>query len=1073
MPTSVWSKTSPVDIHQIYTRLSWVKEEQTPAGSSRSELNHYTDVFTANKNGVVPKRILVQGQTGIGKSTFVKKLAVDWAELDNTTTEDKQKDILKTFELLVVVNLKEVSKCQSLKDVISCSSIFARKDKHLTDSLLNYISNNEDKVLLVFDGYDEYRCGSNSEIYEVFRGNKLRNCCVLITTRISKADELRPFKYMHAEITGFSEDDRKAFMSKMLDGEAEAGELGIFLELRNLLDLAKIPLLLLFFCTLWKKGKLENFTKSKTELYLAIIQYVLDYNQGKDCPAHFGKVHGFEDVLTEIGKVALQCLLKDDHVFEYDQLSAAVLCDESVIVGLLQVSEYAENLRPAGMVSFIHKSIQEFLAAWFVTYRCVPEGNLGGIEQHARTLDDYVALENVFQFVCGLSDDGAVKVFQHLSSVRISDPTLDLSKTIPDVENETDVPLCDVTDRQKRFSELVHHSFLEVQSKATLVRHWLDSTAGIILITDFLQLPQHILKMTLLNEAPSYNVVFFRRDHFDPVLRYADPMLLLKGKRHVSMLYDVLEFFGCLHVPLRITENSSALLIGDFLRQFKTVGCENCCFDCILRFHNGKAQFYITDLELRCYHHARLFTETIAISTPSRSTNLCSKQSCLKFLRYLSCVEIVIAQAFKDLGAVFRNCKHLKTIQFERCGDAVCELLDQIPNSSTCSLKFGCDPLSIFRWLPVRVYSLTSVGAEKLAGVLPRFNITALRLNLHYCCAAAVNKLVCSITHKTLRKLALIRLSLTPAVAAALGRSLPKMSSLESFELTGIDGNILQAEVMELLFGGFNKTMPLQELSFGGFNVKGCLTPLTKSFHFFSNLRVLRLEEVIMDHQDLFGLLKSLRFLHNLETLCVESKGLAPTDSSASEVNTVNSVSHRNLKEVRLTGVSLTPTITAMLGQLLPKMSSLTELELTGLDGSVVPAQQMERLFDGFTEKLPLWTLDFSGFSVRGCLAPLTRSFSSFPNLNSLSLENLNMDEHDLRGLLESFRFIPNLMLLDLSGNPLGHAVTSIVPHVINLPKIRSLRLNETCSGEDLISVFQGLRHRGVAISPMLGTGDS
>ena len=136
VPTSVWSKNCLVDIHQIYTRLSWVKEEQTPAGSSRSELKHYTDVFTANKNSVVPKRILVQGQTGIGKSTFVKKLAVDWAELDDATTEDKQKDILKTFELLVVVNLKEVSKCQSLKDVISRSSIFAREEKYLTDNLV-------------------------------------------------------------------------------------------------------------------------------------------------------------------------------------------------------------------------------------------------------------------------------------------------------------------------------------------------------------------------------------------------------------------------------------------------------------------------------------------------------------------------------------------------------------------------------------------------------------------------------------------------------------------------------------------------------------------------------------------------------------------------------------------------------------------------------------------------------------------------------------------------------------------------------------------------------------------------
>ena len=657
MPTSVWSKTSPVDIHQIYTRLSWVKEEQTPAGSSRSELNHYTDVFTANKNGVVPKRILVQGQTGIGKSTFVKKLAVDWAELDDETTGGQQKDILKKFELLVVVNLKEVPKCQSLKDVISCSSIFARKDKHLTDSLLNYISNNEDKVLLVFDGYDEYRWGRNSEIYEVFKGNDLRNCCVLITARISKADELRAFKDMHAEITGFSEEDRKAFMSRRLGGEA--GELNLHLNLQNLTDLAKVPLLLLFFCTLWEKGKSKGFPGSKTKLYLAMVQCVLDYHQGKDCPARFGKVGDFKGVLSEIGKVALECLLKDDHVFEYDQLSASVLCDESLIIGLLQVTEYAENLRPAGMVSFIHKSIQEFLAAWFVTYRCVPEGNLGGIEQHARTLDDCVSLENVFQFVCGLSDNGAVKVFEHLTSVRISDPTLDLSKTIPDVENEKDVPLSEVTGRHKKFSFLVDHCFEEIESKAALVKHWLTSTAGIVLILRHRPFYERIPKMTPLNEVPLCKALIFRH-HFE---RFNHGL----GRAEMSRLYDVLEIFDCLHVPLRITENSAAILAGEFLGQFKTVGCRKCCFNCILRFHNGKSQFYITSLRLTCVDHVRLFTETITTSTPSRCTNIFSKQSCLKYLRSLDCYKTLNAQALEDLRAFLRNFKHLKSIQIVQC----------------------------------------------------------------------------------------------------------------------------------------------------------------------------------------------------------------------------------------------------------------------------------------------------------------------------------------------------------------------------------------------------------------------
>ena len=170
VPTSVWSKKAVVDIHQIYTRLSWVKEEQTPAGTTHSELKHYTELFTANKNGVIPKRILVQGQTGIGKSTFVKKLLVDWVEV-NKGTGDEQAAVLKNFELVVAVNLKEVSKCQSLEDVITLSNVFAKEDKYMTGGLMNYITNNQEKVLLIFDGYDEYRSGCDSEIYGIFRGN--------------------------------------------------------------------------------------------------------------------------------------------------------------------------------------------------------------------------------------------------------------------------------------------------------------------------------------------------------------------------------------------------------------------------------------------------------------------------------------------------------------------------------------------------------------------------------------------------------------------------------------------------------------------------------------------------------------------------------------------------------------------------------------------------------------------------------------------------------------------------------------------------------------------------------------
>ena len=271
-------------------------------------------------------------------------------------------------------------------------------------------------------------------------------------------------------------------MFRMLGDQTEVGKLKEHLSREMLTDLTRVPLRLLFFCILWKNGRVKSFSETKTKLYLAIVQYVLDYSQGKSASSRFGKVQDFNEILCEIVKVALECLLKDDHVFENDQLSAAILSDENSFIGLLQVTDYAENLRPAGMVSFIHKSVQEFLAAWYIAYRCVPEGNLGEIEQRARTLEDCKALENVLQFICGLSDARAVNVSQHLASVRISDSELKLLRALPTEDDEADVPLCNGTDRQRMFSNLVFELFGEVGPKDELLSNCFGCLGGVVLV---------------------------------------------------------------------------------------------------------------------------------------------------------------------------------------------------------------------------------------------------------------------------------------------------------------------------------------------------------------------------------------------------------------------------------------------------------------------------------------------------------------------------------------------------------------------------------------------------------------
>ena len=833
MPTSVWSKKRPVNINEIYTRLTWVKEEQTPGGPSQALLNHYTDMFTENKNGLPSNRILVQGETGIGKTTFVKKLALDWAELGDEKMTDKQKEILKKFELAVIIDLKKVSKHQSLRDIIGASHIFAKEDAAMEEGLLSYITQNQDKVLLVFDGYDEYHYGTNSEIFEIFRGNQLRDCCVLITTRISKADELKEFKDVHAKIIGFIEEDRKAFMERMLGSEDEAIILMMHLGYLGLEDLARVPLLLLFFCTLSKKRELTMNRDTTTKVYEAIVQCVLDHDKGKCSSANFPKVEDFKEILTEIGKVALECLLKDDHVFEYDQLSPAILREQSRIIGLLQVSEYTENLRPAGIVSFIHKSIQEFLAAWFITYRCVPEGNLGEIINRTRTLDDFRSLANVFRFVCGLSDDGAVKVFEHLKSVRISDLELDLSKTIPD---GTDEPLCDVTDKHIGFTKLVNSLFGEVQSKTEVFRHYLNCTDGIIFV-EGRSVRKIVPKEINLNEITLNGVVWYE----NVTLHHAK----------LTQMYDSIEFLNQSD-PLRMTENSGK--IGEFLRKFNAFECASlsikCDFTCILHYHNGQAFFYITSLNLNCNDHAGVFYDTRMTSTPSHSTSSSTKEFCLKFLSTLDISVPVNEQTVKCLVTIFRDCKNLKTISLGHVTKSTCELLEYVPNLHTCRVQLGDSLYSLNSDGP----SLTSADVMKLAGLLPQIvNLISLGLKLNDCCDEAVTKLVCSITHKTLEELTLHGIKLTPVTAAALGRLLSEMSSLRKLSLlepTGLD----------------TTSLVLQWFKSSDVSARSC--------RFFPSLQSVSLARLNLREQDLRELLENLKLIPNLRELTLPENPL-------------------------------------------------------------------------------------------------------------------------------------------------------------------------------------------------------
>ena len=241
----------------------------------------------------------------------------------------------------------------------------------------------------------------------------------------------------------------------------------------------------------------------------------------------------------------------------------------------------------------------------------------------------------------------------------------------------------------------------------------------------------------------------------------------------------------------------------------------------------------------------------------------------------------------------------------ETSDDSVSELLEHVVDPSKCSLKICSSNVRTNSWL------------------LRFNNVVTLDLDLRHCHPDAVDTLVSCVRHKTLERLTLSSISLSPIVAAALGRSLPEMLSLEALELTG-KNEVLQAKEIESLLSGFSKTFPsLCKLGFRGFIMTSCFPSLTTSFRFFPNLTELDVGRLIMDERNTCALLDSLKLIPNVEwiSLC-NPPGLGWRRLE----NTVISSTQITRKEVELEGINLTPAVAASFGRSLPKMSSLETL---------------------------------------------------------------------------------------------------------------------------------------------------
>ncbi|XP_037628861.1 uncharacterized protein LOC119489909 isoform X35 [Sebastes umbrosus] len=346
----------------------------------------YCDIFKPASENIPIRTVLTIGMAGIGKTFATKKYMLDWAEGSDN------RDIYYMFPLSFrELNLRK-EKEHSLEDLIHqfCPGM---KTSEITDY-------DKYRILIVLDGLDECRLDLDfnesdkwTEVRErtsvnvllrnLIQGNLLSKAQIWITSRPAASNHIPADKVDRVtEVRGFNDEQKEEYFRKRF-GDTDLAEkiLSHVKKSISLYIMCHIPV----FC--WITAKvLENFVNRKekgrmpetlTDMYIhflvlqcrqANVKYGADETGENSETDSCWNTRNKETVMS-LGKLAFEGLVEGNLLFTEETLTecGVDITKTAVFSGLFtQIKREGSGLYPHKLFCFVHLSIQEFLAAFYV-----------------------------------------------------------------------------------------------------------------------------------------------------------------------------------------------------------------------------------------------------------------------------------------------------------------------------------------------------------------------------------------------------------------------------------------------------------------------------------------------------------------------------------------------------------------------------------------------------------------------------------------------------------------------------------------------------------------------------------
>ena len=337
-----------------------VSREKKVRATAKQRVIETTEIFTPHKQ---PRKVLIEGNPGIGKTTYCNKVAYDWA-----INIENEKDCFPEFEMLLLLKCRDVEIESDLWGAIDDQLLPAEIHRNEREKFFEFIRQNQSKVLLILDGLDELPSSKLPEFTDIIRGKMLPVCNLVVTARHEAGIPMRKVCDTLLEIEGFTYQDSEEFILKYFAGKEDLAEklLDEIEKEERLQEMTANPLNTALLCLLC-----EDFhgilPESRTQLYVEVVQCVLiRYRKKKGLSVKNDQdlIEVYKDQLKRLGLIALNGLYEDNMYFEDKKLSKK---DADLPgFGFLSAQPGSCKRRPCMYYGFTHKSFQEFFAGHYL-----------------------------------------------------------------------------------------------------------------------------------------------------------------------------------------------------------------------------------------------------------------------------------------------------------------------------------------------------------------------------------------------------------------------------------------------------------------------------------------------------------------------------------------------------------------------------------------------------------------------------------------------------------------------------------------------------------------------------------